>query len=146
MTATGLEAIINYFVNENSTISPKCRDDWAVFWVLICKVNLTVCSCHVTYPFQDESTLYSCLNIKELFAQSMREMWNLSYCNWTGTQNHLVCKWTMNHLAKLSEYLSCVLSIYLYGAFDSIFLHCHVGVSEWIQTLQFRECQETHCL
>ena len=146
MTATGLEAIINYFVNKNSTIWPKWRNDWAVFWALICAVNLTVCSCHVTYPFQDESTLYSCLNIKELFAQSMREMWNLSYCNWTGTQNHLVRKWTMNHLAKLSEYLSCVLSIYLYGAFDSIFLHCHVGVSEWIQTLQFRECQETHCL
>ena len=22
-------------------------------------------------------------------------------CNWTRTQNHLVCKWTLNHLAKL---------------------------------------------
>ena len=25
---------------------------------------LTVCSCHVTYAFQSESTLYSCLNVK----------------------------------------------------------------------------------
>ena len=27
-----------------------------------------VCSYHVTYVFQSESTLYSCLNIKELLA------------------------------------------------------------------------------
>ena len=26
----------------------------------------TVCSCNVTYAFQSESTLYSCLNVKEL--------------------------------------------------------------------------------
>ena len=32
----------------------------------ICK--LTVCSYHVTYVFQSESTLYSCLNVKELLA------------------------------------------------------------------------------
>ena len=28
----------------------------------------TVCSCHVTYAFESESTLYSCLNVKELLA------------------------------------------------------------------------------
>ena len=27
---------------------------------------MTVCSCHVTYAFQSETTLYSCLNVKEL--------------------------------------------------------------------------------
>ena len=35
---------------------------------------LTVCSCHVTYAFQSESTLYRCLNFKELFARSRREI------------------------------------------------------------------------
>ena len=35
---------------------------------------LTVCSCHVTYAFQSESTLYSCLNVKELLARSRREI------------------------------------------------------------------------
>ena len=30
----------------------------------------TVCSYHVTYAFQSESTLYSCLNVKELFART----------------------------------------------------------------------------
>ena len=29
---------------------------------------------HVTYAFQSESTLYSCLNVKELLARSRREI------------------------------------------------------------------------
>ena len=36
--------------------------------------ELTVCSCHVTYTFESESTLYSCLNVKELLARSRREI------------------------------------------------------------------------
>ena len=34
----------------------------------------TVCSCHVMYAFESESTLYSCLNVKELLARSRREI------------------------------------------------------------------------
>ena len=41
--------------------------------------------------------LYSCLNVKELLAQSRREIWSLSDCNWTRTNNHLVHKRTPNH-------------------------------------------------
>ena len=52
----------------------------------------TACSCHVTYAFQSESTLYSYLNVKELFARSRREIWSLSDCSRTWTQNHLVRK------------------------------------------------------
>ena len=37
-------------------------------------IILTVCSCHVTYAFQSECTLYSCLNVKELLARSRREI------------------------------------------------------------------------
>ena len=59
----------------------------------------------------------------------------LSDCNWTRTHNHLVHKQTLNHLAKLAKWLSCVVSTYLYGAFDCMFLSCHVRVSEWIHTL-----------
>ena len=33
------------------------------------KMFLTVCSCHVTYAFESESTLYSCLNVKDKFGQ-----------------------------------------------------------------------------
>ena len=61
--------------------------------------NDTVSSYHVTYAFQSESTLYICLNVKELLAQSRHEIWNLSDCNWTRTQENLVLKRTLNHLA-----------------------------------------------
>ena len=60
--------------------------------VLICTVHLTVCSYYVTYAFQSESTLYCCLNVKELLARSSCKIWSLSECNWTRTQNHLFHK------------------------------------------------------
>ena len=58
-----------------------------------------------------------------------------SDCNWTRILNHLARKRTLNHLAKLAKWLNCVLSTYLYSAFDCMFLSCHVRVSEWIHTL-----------
>ena len=51
-------------------------------------------------------------------------------CNWTRNHNHLVHKQTLNHLAKLAKRLRCVVSTYLYGAFDYMLLSCHVRVSE----------------
>ena len=33
-----------------------------------------VCFYHVTYEFESESTLYSCLNVKELLAGSRRQI------------------------------------------------------------------------
>ena len=100
------------------------------------KTTLTVCSCHVTYAFESESTLYSCLNVKELLARSRREIWRWSDCKWTRTQNHLVLKRTLNHLAKLAKWPSCILSTYLYGAFDCMFLSCHVRVWECIKRVR----------
>ena len=61
-------------------------------------VILTVCSYHVTYAFPSESTLYSCLNVKEFLAQNRREIWSLSDCNGTRTHKHLVRNRTLNHL------------------------------------------------
>ena len=34
----------------------------------------TVCTYHVPYAFQSESTLYNCLNVKELLARNRREI------------------------------------------------------------------------
>ena len=106
-------------------------------------ISLTVCSCHVTYAFQSESTFYSCLDVKELLAWSRREIWRLSDCNWTRTQNHLLLKRRLNHLAKLTKWLDCALSTYLYGVFDGMLLSCHVCVSDWIHALQLPEYQGT---
>ena len=104
--------------------------------ILICTFHLIVCFCHVLYVFQSESARYSFLNVEELLAQSRRESSILSYFNWAGTQNHLVCKGTLNHLAKVAKWLSCVPSSYPCGTFDSMFLSCHVRVSLWIHILE----------
>ena len=37
-------------------------------------VVMTVCSCHVRYAFQSESTFYSCLNVRELEAGAKSEV------------------------------------------------------------------------
>ena len=103
---------------------------------------MTVYSFHVTYAFQSESALYSCLNVNKHLARSSREICRSSDCNWTRTQNHLTRKRTLNHLAKLAKWLSCVLSTYPYGAFDCMFLSCHVHVSEWIHTLSCLNVKE----
>ena len=47
-------------------------------------------SCHVRVS--ELIHLYSCLNVKELIARSRREIWTLSDCNWTRSQNHLIRK------------------------------------------------------
>ena len=63
----------------------------------------SVCSYHVMYAFQSESTLYICLNVKELLAQNRRNISSLSDSDGTWTHNHLVHKWTLNHVAKLES-------------------------------------------
>ena len=95
--------------------------------------------------FQSESTLYSCLNVKELLAWSRREKWGLSDWNWTGIQNHLFLKRTLNRLAKVAWWFSCVLRTYLHSAFDCMFLSWHVPVSEWIHNVYLSQCQGTPC-
>ena len=84
----------------------KLAYGWAVLWVLICTVHLAVCSYHVTYAFQSESTLYTCLNVKECHARNRRDTWSLSDCNETRTYNHSARKRTINRLAKLANCLA----------------------------------------
>ena len=96
-------------------------------------VHLTLCSYHVMYVYQSESTLNSSLNVKELLAWSWREIWSFSDCKWTRIHDHLVYKGTLNRLDKLAKWLSCVVITYLCSAFGCMFLSCNVRVSEWIQ-------------
>ena len=70
---------------------------------------MTVCYYHVTYAFQIESKFYSCLNVKELLLRNRRNILSLSGSNGIRTHNHLVRKWTFNHLAKLVQILNLVL-------------------------------------
>ena len=82
----------------------------------------------------------SCLNVKKLLAQSRHEIWSLSDCNWTRTQNHLVYKRTLNHSTKLAKWLSCALITCLYGTFDCMWLSCQYGV--WIHCETYVTWQE----
>ena len=71
--------------------------------------------------------------------------YSVSDWNWTRIYYHLVHNRTLNHLAKLTKWLSRVVSTYLYGAFNCMFLSCHVLVPEWIYTLWLSACQGTPC-
>ena len=134
--------IHNHLVsNKFPTIWPNWSNDWAELWVLISMVHLTVFYYHFMNAFESESTLFIFLNVKELLAQNRNNIWSLSDSNLTWTQNQLVSKRTLNHLAKLTKWLSWVGSTYLCSACDCIFSSCHVSLSEWIHTLNFPQCQ-----
>ena len=73
------------------------------------KILVIVCYYHVTYVFQSESTLYGCLNVKEVFAWNRHNIWSLSDINGIRTQNHLV--WN-EHSVKLANWLNGWVFIY----------------------------------
>ena len=97
-------------------------------------------SCHVRVPESIHTISFPGCQGTSCSKQARYLM--LSVRNQTQTHNHLVHKQKINHLAKLTIWLSWVESTYLYSAFDCIFLSCHVRVSEWIQTLYFPKIQE----
>ena len=67
------------FVDEVKYFSLKYAWKKRLFHIFVTRVYLTVCSFHVTCAFQSESTLYSCLNFKERFAQNRRGIY-LNVC------------------------------------------------------------------
>ena len=86
-------------------ISAKYDENVALEWIKNCAKKslkwhgLTVCYYHLKYAFQNESTLCSFLNVKELLARIRQDVWNLSDDKGTRTHNHFVYKWPLNHLA-----------------------------------------------
>ena len=60
-----------------------------------------VCYDHVTYVFQSESTLYSCMNVKEFLAGNKRDICSLSDSKGIRIQSYIVSKRTLNHSSKL---------------------------------------------
>ena len=85
---------------------------------------------------------YIDLNVKEVFTWNRWDTWSLSDCNGTRMHKHLVSKRLLNHLTKRTKWLSWIVSTYLYGAFDCMFLLCHAGVSKWIDSLYWHKCAE----
>ena len=78
-----------------------------------------------------------CLNIKELLGRSRHHIWSLIDSTGIRTHDHLVLKRTLNYLAKVAKWLSCVLSTYLHGGFDCMLLLL-VGLRVWIPLLSLK--------
>ena len=98
------------------------------------KVFDRMLSCHVRIS-EWIHTLYW-LNVEALLTPCLKQAQHLKFkwSQWDSNPQPLLKK-TLNHLAKLANWLCCVVSIYLYGAFGCMFLSCHVRVSKWISTL-----------
>ena len=75
---------------------------------------LTVYFYDVAYAFQSESTLYSCLNVKELLAQSRRKIW-LSVHLWT--------KWLWVRVQLQSLKLESLFAVFFFTT-NAIGFHC----------------------
>ena len=98
------------FLEKLKSLIQKKGAHWLVSSARVSSTNLRsldcmLLSCHVR--IQSESTLYSCLNVKELLSQSRREIWSFSDYNWTWTHNHLVHKRTLYELSGCGFESSC---------------------------------------
>ena len=82
---------------------------------------------HFTNAFQSESTLFSYLNVKELFTRNRRDIWSLSDSNGIRTHNHLVRKRTLNHLAKRPVWLNGWVFVYELSRCGFESRYCHIS-------------------
>ena len=65
----------------------------------------------------------TCHILKKRIVRNKRDIWDLSNCNETQTNNHLIHKRTLNYLVKLVKWLSSVVITYLYSALKVCFYH-----------------------
>ena len=109
-------------------------------------------SYHLTYVFHHESTLYSCLNVKQVLAQSMRESSSLSDCNGTRTineQSTIYSNWP-NNLAVLGVLICMVhlnvCSYHVTQAFQSEYtLYSCLNVKEFLALSRHKICSLREC-
>ena len=67
-----------------------------------------------------------CLDVKELLARRRHHICSSGDSKEIQSHNHLVHKWTLNHLAKLTKWLCCIVSSYLYGTVHLTLCYYHV--------------------
>ena len=61
------------------------------------------------------------MDVKELLARNRCNIWRFKWLQ-RDSNPHSLRKRILNHLARLPKWLSCVVSTYLYSAFDSMLL------------------------
>ena len=76
LSVCSLQDLLLLFLDKRNDFANKNNEFYyrSIKKILTTINGMTVCSCHATYVFQSESTLYSCLNVKELLARSRREI------------------------------------------------------------------------
>ena len=106
------------------------------------ELYISIMSC-TRFRVNPHSILYNCLNVKELLAQNRHGIWSLSGCNRTQIYNHLVCKRTLNHLAKL-VWLNG--SVFIYKLSGCGFKSCcsHLNFLNIYQVSKFQVFMETN--
>ena len=82
---------------------------------------------HFTNAFQSESTLFSYLNVKELFTRNRRDIWSLSDSNGIRTHNRLFRKRTLSHLAKRPVWLNGWVFVYELSRCGFESRYCHIS-------------------
>ena len=122
------------------------------------KILTTVCPYHVTYAFQRESTLYSCLNDKELLAWNRREIWNMSPVAVTKTsdfapvlskvfldiQGTIECGFTLKRVRHMIRTYSQMHRTYKYSQHSSIIWP--VWLNGWVFVYKLYGCGfESRC-
>ena len=102
--------------------------------VLIWKIKP---SYQLSYSFQSESTHYGGPNFKELLLET-GAIFEVSVIV-TGLETKTTLFVNKHSISYpkwfLLKILGCVVSTYLYNAFDWVFLSCHVRVPEWNRTI-----------
>ena len=97
---------------------------------LACRYHLyeAVACIYLSCPLRvlEWSRLYSCLNVKELFVKNRRDVWRLSDCNKIWSHKHLFRNWTLKCLAKMADWVICVVSTYLSSASVLIWLYVFI--------------------
>ena len=109
----------------------QCCEIFSVWWIWLHAFTMS----RKNFTVNPHSIV--CLNVKELLVRSRHHIWNLGKNNETSTQTHLICKRTLNHLAKLAKWLRNVVTTYVYSVFDCILFSSHVRVLESTHTLYF---------
>ena len=84
------------------------KDDLIVWKYLYYDKNIVyvIIMSHKSFRVNLQSIV--CLNVKELLAWRRRHIWSLRESNGIRIHNHLVSKWTLNHLSKLANSSKCL--------------------------------------
>ena len=130
-----------YFIKEHSIIEPNWPNDWAALLSVLCIWLYVIIMSRTSFRVNPHFVIF--LDVKELLARSRRHIWSLSDSSEIRTYNRLDCKQTLNDLAKLSKWLSCAVSTYLYSTFDCMLFSCYYHARSSFTFRRIKKCGYT---